>query len=513
MRGFQRRVWRVPVAVAWCVVLAAGCAAPPLATAPLLADAPQVELAGTVTVETVGRGAYGLPVALVFLDADGAPLSVAARDTLDETGRFALRAPRADGAVEAIVIGQTRMEALRLVPTPPGGLRLDGQATLPLATAIRVALPPTGAYAEGGLAATLPRAYGIPVRSLTLAREYVDALYDGDIPFPLPQVQVELSTRGGFVFQPIDPDSGGRAEIEVNTTRSGFTRATLTHEYGHYVSYRMWGSSPWRYALRNRDFREGWAIFFSFAARAYAAAQYGEQDLRRSNTERAPFTDRLDGPDRARYRNIAYSRSRPTRSATGALLWSLYDAADASPFEPGGALGSADRPGPGDNDDLALGRTVFEATRATRASVFDEAGLPEVVREIKRRVAPEQRASVDAAAAFFLCPALVDCDVRAPFGTGPRAPTRTLPPVAPADLRAERTPDGVRLTWTPRTISGPWANAPARYRITRDGVVVAEARGSASTITLPGNAAGTWSVTAVGEGGTAASGSPTVTVR
>ena len=513
-----RSRWAARVGLA--VLLASGCSPPPGAAPPGAAPpgaarpetAAQIALAGVLTVETVGRGVYGLPVALVFLDADGAPLGVAARDTVDEAGRFRLAAARAPGATEALVIGMTQMEALRIVPRPPGGLRLDGQRTLPVETAVRVALPPAGALAEPSLAGAIPREYGIPTRMLTLSREYVDRLYGGAIPFPLPQVQVELSDRGGFVFQPLDPDSGGRAEIEVNTTRRGFTRSTLAHEYGHYVSYRMWGSSPLRYALRNRDLREGWAVFFSFAARAYAAAQYGEGGLERSNPERAPFTDRFDGPDRRRYRHIAYGRTRTPRAAMGALLWSLYDTAEASPFEPAGDLLAPVPPGPGDNDDLGLGVAVFEAVRGTRASLFDEAGMPEVMREVRRRLSPEQTASADAAAAFFLCPALVGCEP-ARFGPTPTTATRALPPVSPAGLRAARTAGGLRLAWDRRAIGGPWANAPLSYRIARDGVLVTEVRGTVSSVVLPGAAAGTWSVTAVGDGGLPASHVPTVTVR
>ena len=471
-----------------------------------------VELAGAFTVSQIERGAYGLPVHMVFLDAQGRAIGApAAVDTLDEAGRFELAALAPSQAAEAVVVGGTRMKALRLVPRPRGGLALGGgERSLPLRTAIRVPLRP-GGVRRAALAAELPARWGLPVRTLTLAREFAVARYAAEgmaLPFPLPPVRVELSDRGGYVFQPIDPDSGGRAEIEVNASGRGFSRSTLAHEYGHYLSYRMWGSSPWRYALRNRDFREGWAIFFSFAARAYAAAQYGEDALERSNTERAPFTDRLPAGDASRdgrarrYRGIAYGTSRPVRAATGALLWSLYDAADASPFEPGGDLTQPAPPGPGDNDDLALGLDVFEAARATRASVFDEAGLPEVLRELKARVSGTQRASIDAAAAFFLCPALDGCDVVAPFGPEPGTPAASLPPVAPGDLSLQAFGGSVRVGWDRRTYASPWANPPVRYRVRRDGVALAAVPSTASSAHIGGTTVrGTWTVEAVGAGG------------
>ena len=477
--------------------------------APAEAARAPVELAGTITVAEIGRGAYGLPVHLLFLDAADAPLGrPAAVDTLDEAGRFRLVASAPPGAVQAVVVGGTRMRALRLVPSPPGGVPLGGgERSLPLATAIRVPLG-AGGVRQTALAGQIPARWGLPVRMLTLSREFVVARYAAEgqaLPFPLPAVRVELSDGGGYVFQPIDPDSGGRAEIEVNASGRGFSRSTLAHEYGHYVSFRMWGSSPWRYALRNRDFREGWAVFFSFAARAYAAAAYGEAALETSNTERAAFTDLLpaDGPAR-RYRGIAYGTSRPTRAATGALLWSWYDTAETSPFEPGGDLSHAGPPGPGDNDDLGLGLAVFEATRATRASLFDEAGLPEVLAELRRRTPPEQHASLDGAAGFFLCPALVGCDPVAAYGAGPRAPTRTLRPTAPGAPSVRVGAQTVTVSWERFVYTAPWANAPARYRVRRDGRQVAEVPGTVALARVAAlDARGVWTVEAVGADGAA----------
>ena len=513
-----RPPWRVGgLAAVWLLSSCAGLRPPGEALAG--ARATPVELAGTVAVAEIDRGAYGLAVHLLFLDAAGAPLGPsAAVDTLDEAGRFRLVAQAPPGAAEAVVVGGTRARALRLVPAPPGGVALGGgERSLPLATALRVALD-AEATRRTDLAGEVPARWGLPVRMLTLSREFVVALYAAEgqaLPFPLPAVQVELSDGGGYVFQPIDPDSGGSAEIEVNASGSGSTRSTLAHEYGHYLSFRMWGSSPWRYTLRNRDFREGWAVFFSFAARAYAAAAYGEDALAASNPELAPFTDLFPaaGPAR-RYRGIAYGTSRPTRAAIGALLWSLYDTAETSPFEPGGDLSQAAPPGPGDNDDLGLGLAVFEATRATRASVFDEAGLPEVLRELRRRTPAAQHASIDAAAGFFLCPALVGCDPVAPFGAGPAAPARTLPPVAPGAPTVQPQAQGVRVLWERRTFLAVWANAPARYRVRRDGRVVAEVPGTADGVLVDtDDAAGTWSVEAVGADGAVRASAPRVVAR
>ena len=492
------------------------------------ADGPAVELAGRLGVDGIGEGAFGLVVHLVFRDADGAALGgPAARDTLDERGRFELSARAPSGAAEALVVGGTRAEALRLVPTPAGGIRLGGDASLPLSTALRLDLTRAGLGdpIRADLSGTLPQRWGIPVRALTLSREYVMALYGGAPPFQLPPVRVEVSDRGGYVFQPVDLDSGWGPEIEVNASGRSYTRSVLAHEYGHYVSYRMWGSNPLRYGLRARELREGWATFFSFAARAYGAARYGDEDLASSNPERAAFTDRITGG--ARYRGIVYGSRRPRRAAIASLLWSLYDGADATPFEPGGSLAEARGPGEGDNDDLALGRLVADAVRTTRASAVDAAGIDAVLAELKRRTEPELHASIDGAASFFLCPPVLDCDPTAAFGSGPDAPTRTLRPVAPADLRVrvERRGSGPRvvLTWRRRTVDAPWGNVPDRYVIRRDGAAVAERPGTAARAELDlaalgppetglAGAVGTWSVEAVSAGGGASAGAPTATL-
>ncbi|MEM6287132.1 MAG: hypothetical protein AAF845_08235 [Bacteroidota bacterium] len=491
-------------------------------------DVRTVSLSGrfvTVDRDRPPRGAYGLRVHLLFRRADGsgwegarAPDGPARRhrtfDVLGEDGRFRFDlATAADLSAydEVAVVPATDTEAVRLVPAPRGAGRLrtpGGPVTvLPPSAAIRVPLPASGPVAAAGLEAEVDPGVGVVARWAALSREFVVARYGGDVPFELPPVQVELSDGGGYVFQAFDPDALGGHEIELNVAR-GVTPSTMAHEYGHYVNFQMWGESAWRYTLRNRDLREGWAIFFSFAVRAYAAQAYGDLELAASNPERAPFTHRL-GEGVPRYEGISYGRSRPTRSAIAALLWSLYDGPEPSPFEYDGA-------GPGsllgDNDDLALGLTVIEAVRRTRSSVFDEAGAVEVVRAIKAEADPALHASIDDAVAFFLCPEAPDCDVKAPPGPETDTAAPTLRPVSPGSLRAVRTASGVRLTWDRRLYAAPWANAPEAYRVYRDGVLIGT-RLPAESDFLDREATGAhvYEVRAVGGGGEAA-GAPSVRV-
>ena len=452
-------------------------------------EARSVEVSGRFLAADRGRpprGAYGLRVALLFRRSDasgwdgaaqvpGAPRRGRHYDVVREDGtfRFALStAVDLRAYDEVAVVPVAEGPTVELVPHPRGGVGLDdGTTAFPLEDAVRAPLPAAGPVRVEGLEATVRPEVGVVVRWAELAREFVTAFYGGDVPFELPPVRVELARRGGFVFQSLDPDAlflGGH-EIELNAAR-GVTPTIVAHEVGHYVAFRMWGASPLRYALRARDLREGWAIFFSFAVRSYAAARYGDVDLAPSNPERAPFTDVLGRG--ARYEGIAYGHSRPGNAAIAALLWSLYDGADPSPFE-------ASRPDAGgldgDNDDVSgHARDLVEAVRLARTSVLDEVGVREVVRDFRARVPAGLGPSVDGAADFFLCPAFPDCDVKAPA-----APT--LRPVAPAGLEARRVaPGAVALAWDRRVTAAPWANAPTAYRVLRDGETVATLPGDAS---------------------------------
>ncbi|PAP79166.1 hypothetical protein B1759_12490 [Rubrivirga sp. SAORIC476] len=464
-----------------------GCAASgDEAVAP--SDVRTVHLAGRFETSYRGRpprGAYGLRVYLLFRRSDGTgwehavPPSGRSRrhrtfDVLAEDGSFRFDLATADDLSaynEVAVVPALQSDAVRLVPTPAGARTLDDTTTvLPLADAIRVPLSASGPVRAEALHAEVRPEVGVIVRYATLSREFVSALYDGAPPFDLPPVRVERSRGGGYVFQALDPDAlalGGH-EIELNVAR-GLSATLVGHEYGHYASFQMWGANPLRYTLRNRNLREGWAIFFSFAVRAYAAAQYGDVDLASSNPERAAFTDGIAG--RARYQGIVYGTTHPDYAAIGALLWSLYDRAAPSPFEyEGDDLGSL----AGDNDDIAGGVALVEAVRTTRTRLLAEAGIAEVVQTFRAAMPPGLRPSIDGAQDFFLCPAWPRCDVTASADASSRTASRTLRPVAPADLVARRvSAQAVALSWNPQTGAAPWANLPDAVQVLRNDAVVA----------------------------------------
>ena len=422
-------------------------------------------------------GVYGLRVHLVLRRPDGTWERLPGRerrhrhvDVLDEQGRFRFSLSSARlGAYDSLAIApETATDAVRIVPVPRGSIRLRRapsrsgleDAWLVMPSAVRLALPDTGPVDARDLEGVVPPEVGVTVRYATLSRAFVAARYGGDVPFELPPVRAEVTGGGGFLFQPFDPDVLGGAEIELNAAR-GITPTLVGHEYGHYLTFRMWGSSPFRYTLRNKNLREGWAIFFSFAMRAWVAAAYGDEHLASSNPERAPFSHL--GMAFERYEGVVYGRSQPDYAAIGSLLWNLYDGPERSPWEPA-ALD-------GDNEDVALGVEVWEAVRRTRATVRDEAGALEVVRSLASSRA-DQAASIEGAFDHFLCPAWPDCVVKAVPDARPTTGTPSLRPVAPV-LEVARDGERAVLSWDARTSLGPWSNAPAAYRVLRDGLEVA----------------------------------------
>ncbi len=505
----------VPLALLAAVL--AGCARLPATASPPAVRT--VEITGRFVTRAVDRpavGVYGLRVVLLFRRADGSGWERAAVpdgpwrrhrqfDVLDETGafRFALATAQGLSAYDEVAIVPTMETAtVRLVPAPAGARSLrtpEGDVTLlPPADALRVPLPSDGPVRVSAQEALLRPEIGVPIRYAELSREFVFARYEGAPPFDLPPVRVELGRGGGNVFQAFDPDALGGTEIELNVA-GPVTPTIVAHEYGHYVSFRMWGADWWRYTLRNKSLREGWGIFFSFAARAYVAQTYGDVHLTASNPEWAPFAHRFRG---RRYDGIAYGTSHPDYAAVGALLWSLYDGADPSPFEfgPAGAFGLA-----GDNDDISgHGLALFEAVRRSRASVLDESGIAEVVRRFRASTPDALGASVDGAVDFFLCPAFPDCDYKVPPSDAPTTGSLTLRPASPAALTARRLTDGiVELRWDRRVTEAPWGNPPEAYRVYRDGSLIATLAGTATSSSTPlrTEAVASYEVRAVGGGG------------
>ena len=186
-------------------------------------------------------------------------------------------------------------------------------------------------------------------RYMMFARDFVYALYNGNPPFSLPAVQTfvtDISPAGLFHVNCIT----GEHYIEIDP--AWYDAATITHEYGHYLNYKMWNNCT-KYLAATDEIVEGWAIFHSFAVRNYANRNYGDNIRDRDdNTEIAPFQNN------PRYRSIRYAYAgEPDKAASACVFWNLYDDYANSQFE-------AVTYDNGDNDDISnYKKRVYERYR------------------------------------------------------------------------------------------------------------------------------------------------------
>lgn len=204
--------------------------------------------------------------------------------------------------------------------------------------------------------ATVNSADGAILRKMMLAREFVVSRYNGSIPFSLPPIytlSTDLSQYAGLFHS-----NGPYIEIDYDWT----DLTTVSHEYGHYVNYKMWndyliGNNGCSNELgqtipgKGRVYKEGWAIFFSFAARNYSNRVYNEYLIDYDdNTEKASF---VTNP---RFSGIRYTSTDPEISAFACYLWNLYDGYNDGNFKSSSYLG--------DNDDVnGYGVRVFNIMR------------------------------------------------------------------------------------------------------------------------------------------------------
>ncbi len=128
------------------------------------------------------------------------------------------------------------------------------------------------------------------------------------------------------------------------------TEATVVeHEYGHYVHFDMSGSDCGDWADFSDASTEGWAMFFSFAARSWANNMFNEDLLASDdNLEAAPFS--YSGT--TRFSGLRYS-DQPDFCKFACYLWNIYDSYSEDSFMPSNYDHS-------NNDDvIGLGNRVF----------------------------------------------------------------------------------------------------------------------------------------------------------
>jgi hypothetical protein len=174
---------------------------------------------------------------------------------------------------------------------------------------------------------------GAILRNMQLSREFVEARYSGSLPFNLPIVSVwkeEISGAGLFCEPEDGCGSSAIPVIKIDPRSTEFT--TTSHEYGHYVNYRMWGGGDGPLNGATSQLKEGWAIFYSFGVRNYANEEYGDA-LRDDddNTEEDAFeTDAVVRVKRIRSQDAARGRRDDRISEPH----SICARASASPLQP-----------------------------------------------------------------------------------------------------------------------------------------------------------------------------------
>jgi len=227
-----------------------------------------------------------------------------------------------------------------------------------------------------------PPDQGKVYRHVQQSKEYVEALYDGNLPFSLPAIYTKLHTEnmegkaGLFcsVDKCVDSDDNEFEApfgpfIFINPV-SGDNIKTISHEYGHKTNFRMWNSSTSKMANATFSLKEGWAEFFSFGVRNYTNRNFGDALLsNRTNAEEAPF-------DEDRYSGFSYLSRDRNVAAFGSYLWNLYDDPEDQTF-------LAAQYSQGDNDDInGHSLRVFEKMRTLGTTTISnyhnhfKSGLP-----------------------------------------------------------------------------------------------------------------------------------------
>lgn len=192
------------------------------------------------------------------------------------------------------------------------------------------------------------------LRYMMLARELSMQRYGGSSPYNIAPIltKKEAPDQGAAGVFRIEYDFGQLRYVHYIQIHPSYTDFnTVSHEYGHYINFCMWGRE--KFSDANDDLKEGWAIFYSFATRNYANNVHGDYyDTDDDNTETGPFFTPT------RYGNIRYAyHGQPYKAAVGCYIWSLYDSYEAPNFE-------TSPYNVGDNDDVSdQSLRVFETMR------------------------------------------------------------------------------------------------------------------------------------------------------
>ena len=307
----------------------------------------------TATVSLFGSATVMIPETGTILTRDMTRHE--SYDILDKQGNFSFNfsfTGDLSAYNQVIVIVNTANNAA-FVPTPADGYivyNTDGTTTSYFneADGMVANFDPSNTNISINQNGELDAGYGAIFRYMELSRELVERRYGGNLPFSLPAIYTriyDLSSQGDAgVFCSSNsctnlPQQPYAPYIMIDPGWTEFD--TISHENGHNVNFRMWNGGS-KFGNASDDLKEGWAIFYSFAARNYGNSQYGD-NLRDwdDNTEKAPFQT---GPER--YSSIRYAQNgEPAKAAAACFLWNLYDTSHDPTFE-------ASLYDNGDNEDL-----------------------------------------------------------------------------------------------------------------------------------------------------------------
>ncbi len=172
----------------------------------------------------------------------------------------------------------------------------------------------------------VPDAYGMVLRHGQLSREFYYSIFEGNPSQALYTIRTfiqEIEHAGQFTV-------GNDYEYIVIDPYYFSYPNVVCHEFGHWAHYLLLDrlNGPWG---QSRAFDEGFAIFYSWAARNRTAALYDDHlHMDWSGTddvENAPFRN-------PRYDGIGYTwAGHPDYSAAGCYFWAVYDEYEGDGFE------------------------------------------------------------------------------------------------------------------------------------------------------------------------------------
>jgi hypothetical protein len=265
-----------------------------------------VNISGEINIDGIQKGLYGNGVVLWFRNTNnpsqwyhpvlGNEQNVH-YDILDEQGNFNFNfnfSGNLSNYNQAIILVNTA-NAAAYMPTPSNGYTVwsDNGYTSYFNEAEGVVIPINGSNSNINVAqnGTINQSSGEILRYMMLARELSIQRYNGNCPYNVSPILAKKEVvivngqevAGVFV---VEYSNGYVHYIKINPSSTDF--ATVSHEYGHYINFLMWGRE--RFSAATSEIKEGWAIFYSFASRNYGNKVYGDYfDNYDENTEIAPF--------------------------------------------------------------------------------------------------------------------------------------------------------------------------------------------------------------------------------